>query len=813
MKRFRVTRILALLLVLAMMVSILPAAFAAPEDENVRNFAILSTTDMHGRATLNEVATQKEDPNSIVRVATVVKGVEEIFGKDNVLLIDNGDLLQGTLVSQYAVNKAPTEENPMVTALKDIGYDAWVMGNHEFNFNPTVRNTQIAFAAEAGIAPLAANLVLKEDGKNYKGEDVKAGEPFYEPYKIITMGDEGHRVRIAVIGMANAANATWDIPANYPNLQFSSLDNKDGSLAFEINKWSKKIKDENLADVIIVSAHSGRGSDDRPLYESLESQAAICVPETTDMDLLIFGHDHTAYMGEIANKNGKQIPVMNGGGTAVTGNQLRVSFNADGTVSDFKITMSDMQPLEEVEPDTALAEKNQSWYDRTLEWASAPLGKFDGGWNELTAQTEGRTNNDMVLQQTALLDFVHKGQIWSTWQNYESDGIEGATVSIASPVFGKDKAHGSILTIVPKDGDTISTLELSKLYRYSNNLMCSVDMTGQQLYNWMSAVADMYAIDTEGKPCFAEGTSIYGLDTFYGVDYEFDLTKPAGHRVTMAKYNGEDLLKHEGKIRVALNSYRIAGGYGFKEATGLTAADCPWTADRYLGSDRSPVPTQLGEYVAAMKTIKPDDKVSHGADSKWSLKTDPSFSDVKADDWFTPYVNNCFHLGLLYGVSETEFDPQGNTTRAQMATIMARLLKKACMAPTELAEKMPFTDVNEKDWFYQDLLLCYTAKVVNGVTEHEYDPEGDVTRDQAVTMLYRAFKEIKFDNLKPGDYTKFPDGKDVEEYAQDAMNWALGLGLIKGSGEELLLNPTHSITRAEIATILSRLAGLTYSVD
>ena len=123
----------------------------------------------------------------------------------------------------------------------------------------------------------------------------------------------------------------------------------------------------------------------------------------------------------------------------------------------------------------------------------------------------------MVLSQTHLLDFVHKGQIWCSWQSFESEGIEGATVSIASPVFGK--GADDTLSFVPKDGDTISTLELSKLYRYSNNLLCAIDMTPQQLYNWMSTVADMLVIGEDGAPALGPDVSIYGVDSFYGIDY------------------------------------------------------------------------------------------------------------------------------------------------------------------------------------------------------------------------------------------------------------------------------------------------------
>ena len=115
--------------------------------------------------------------------------------------------------------------------------------------------------------------------------------------------------------------------------------------------------------------------------------------------------------------------------------------------------------------------------------------------------------------------------------------------------------------------------------------------------------------------------SIYGVDTFYGVDYTFDLTKPQGERVSAATINGVNLLDMDGTIRVALNSYRLSGGYGFYDVTGLSEADCCWTANTNLGADRAPVPTQLGEYVAYMGVVAPDDAVSHGFDSTWSFIT------------------------------------------------------------------------------------------------------------------------------------------------------------------------------------------------
>ena len=133
---------------------------------------------MHGRATAKDASTQKPVPNSMLKVATVVKQERDKFGKDKIILIDNGDLLQGTLVSQFALTQKTEKENPMLTALKYIKYDAWVMGNHEFNYTTNQRNPQLNYANNAGIATLGANIVLKEDGVNERGVATKKRSTF-----------------------------------------------------------------------------------------------------------------------------------------------------------------------------------------------------------------------------------------------------------------------------------------------------------------------------------------------------------------------------------------------------------------------------------------------------------------------------------------------------------------------------------------------------------------------------------------------------------------------------------------------------------
>ena len=265
-------KIMSTALAAVMTAAVMPAAVQAEETAGTASdytFEVMSTTDMHGRGTTTDVATQREDSNSMERVSTIVNAERAAIGRENTLLIDNGDLYQGTLITQYQMSNCPEQENQMITCLKEIGYDASVMGNHEFNYTIEQRDTQAKYLENAGIPVLDANLVLKTDGKKFDGTAASAGDPYYKPYTIKEFkagkakdGTHENKVRVAVIGLGNAANATWDQADHYANLQFSSLDNSQGLLEKEINKWTSYIRDKKLADIVIVSAHSGKGTDD-----------------------------------------------------------------------------------------------------------------------------------------------------------------------------------------------------------------------------------------------------------------------------------------------------------------------------------------------------------------------------------------------------------------------------------------------------------------------------------------------------------------------------------------------------------------------
>lgn len=584
----------------------------------VYQFEVLTTTDMHGRATAKDASTQKPVPNSMLKVATVVKQERDKFGKDKIILIDNGDLLQGTLVSQFALTQKTEKENPMLTAIKYMKYDAWVMGNHEFNYTTNQRNPQLDYANNAGIATLGANIVLKEDGVNERGVATKKGQPFYQPYIIKTINfDKNKKVRVAVIGFGNANNENWDRACNYPNQQFRSLDNPEGLLENEINKWVEAIKKDNLADVIIVSAHSGKSNDTNTIVKgfSMESQIVSGVQGSKDVDLYIYGHDHQQNIEKIKNKDGKEVYIVNGGGTAVTKSVFTIDFDRKNKITKCDISSTPAN-LADYKNDKKLEKALNPWYKETIAWAEKPLGKFTGGWNKFVAQTKNKTNEELLVEQSEVANLIHKVQIWATWQDPEQ---KGATVSITSPCLQLNS--NKKIEFTPQDGDTVSILNLSLLYRFSNNLICMTYMTPEQLYAWMNKVANNLMIDENGNPKLRPDASLHGTDTFFGIDYTFDLTKPEGQRVVKATINGQDLKTMKEPIRVVMNSYRIAGSHGFKETTGLTEDNAIWLSSPNDKDNALSIQDEMALYLKQMKKITPKDTVEHVQNTTWNIIT------------------------------------------------------------------------------------------------------------------------------------------------------------------------------------------------
>ena len=188
--------------------------------------------------------------------------------------------------------------------------------------------------------------------------------------------------------------------------------------------------------------------------------------------------------------------------------------------------------------------------------------------------------------------------------------------------------------------------------------------------------------------------------------------------------------------------------------------------------------------------------VSHEAES---LCRSLAFADLDPAQWYHAGVDFALNNGLMKGMSDTEFAPNGNVTRAQLVTILYRLAGK----PSTEGMENPFKDVAEGTWYTEAVIWAAGAGVVKGIDDSTFAPNAAITREQIATILFRytGAEAVAEDHLKD-----FTDADRISAYAVEAMNWAVANGLVKGMGDDTVA-PGATATRAQIATILMRYCG------
>lgn len=556
------------------------------------DIVILATTDMHGRLYTTNALSGEPIHNSMPKVAAVVKAERE--ENSNVIVIDNGDTIQGTAETSYFVTQEPYETNPMMHAMRLAGYDVWVLGNHEFNYPWTIMKNYYDYVQDdeeedgTPVAVICANLIV-DDVDELRKVDPGAyskteGEPYFAPYIIKSFTtDNGKEVKVGILGLTNPNVPQWDVPSNYPGLRFCDSNNTKTKLSYEVEKWVPIMKKAGC-DVIIVSAHSGAESSLDST--SNENQIRDMIANTNGIDLVIAGHDHSQYIRTQANKDGKEIYILNPGGRSVGKAVITVKVAPYTEKKTVEVSKIEQIRLDQNTPvDTEVESAMRYYYEKAVEFVNQPLGQVEGEWVSCS-------NNEHVLTQTNTLDLIHRAQIAAT---YSYSGGP-AQVSITSPVING--------TYAPQSGP-ISLKDVYNLYRYDNTLYM-VEMTGRQLKAWMSKVADKYTINPEtNKAEIKRGESIFGIDTFYGVNYEYHLWKEPGNRLANVTLADGTPVTDDMVLRVAINNYRLSGEYGFAEATGISESDAIWSSVRDLGIDRGQVRILIAEYIRQEGTIRP----------------------------------------------------------------------------------------------------------------------------------------------------------------------------------------------------------------
>ena len=174
------------------------------------------------------------------------------------------------------------------------------------------------------------------------------------------------------------------------------------------------------------------------------------------------------------------------------------------------------------------------------------------------------------------------------------------------------------------------------------------------------------------------------------------------------------------------------------------------------------------------------------------------FHDVTEGDWFYDAVRYAYETGLMDGVGDSLFAPNSQTTRAQLVTILYRLAGEP-----EPGGDSGFADVAAGTWYTDAVAWAAENGIVNGVSDTEFAPGDDITREQLAAILYRYAACQGYDVSQRADLSGFGDASSISGYAQEALSWAHAQGLVLGF-EDGSLRPQGTASRAQIAAVLMR---------
>ena len=484
------------------------------EKKNV-TIKMLATSDVHGYFFPYDFIEHKPIRGSLARVSRYVKDVRKEYGK-NMLLFDNGDILQGQPTCYYSNFVRKDSINAAALAVNYMQYDAQTIGNHDVETGHDVYDKWIS---EVNCPMLGANVV-----------DTTTGDTYLKPYAVF----EREGVRIAVIGMITPAIPYWLHEKLWQGLRFEDMVSAS-------RKWVRHVKDVEKADVVVGLFHSGW--DGGITTDKYSEDASMAVAQQVDgFDVIFYGHDHKRAIQNVVNHNGNKVVCIDPGcnATSVADATLTLTLE-DGKVVSKNIESS-LIDVRDMDIDEGFMECMEDVVNDVTRFVSIKLGRL----------TRAIRTRDCFFGSSDLNDLIHDIQLTVT----------GADISINAPLTFNSTIEAGDVTIA----------DMFKLYKYENDLYVMklrgheirkhLEMSYDQWVNTMTSPADHIMLlsddNTSTRPGFKNLT--FNFDSAAGIDYEVDVTKPDGQKVIIRRMsNGEPFVESKW-YRVAMNSYRGNGG-------------------------------------------------------------------------------------------------------------------------------------------------------------------------------------------------------------------------------------------------------------
>lgn len=543
--------------VIAAIIAVNPVA----EAKTVK-FKIIETSDVHGNYYPYDFINRKEGKGSLARVHTLVEEARKEVGTENVILVDNGDILQGQPTAYY-YNFIDTVNPHVASEMLDfMGYGLTTLGNHDIETGHSVYDRWIS---ELKIPVLGANII-----------DKSTGEPYVKPYEIVRVDS----LKIAFLGMM-----TPGIPGWLPETLWKGLEFRD--MVETAREWVPVIKEKENPHLIVGLFHSGRDST-KIVADVIENQSLMVAKDVPGIDVVLMGHDHSVFMDFVDGPDGKDVMVANPANNAniVVVVDVEAELGDDGEIEDLRIKGS-TKSTQDYEPSAEF----MSRFAPQRQDVEAFVGR------EIGVLTDSMSTRDAYFGSSAFIDFIHQMQM----------DISGAQVSMAAPL-----TFDATLPAGP-----ITVADMFNLYKYEN-MLYTMSLTGSEIKDYLEMSYDIWTnrmeyIDdhllrlrnTESIDMTHTGFQYpsYNFDSAAGIKYTVDVTKPRGEKITIESMADGSVFDPDATYTVAINSYRGNGGGNLlTEGAGI---DKDELNSRILTSTDKDLRFYLMKYIEEQGTVTP----------------------------------------------------------------------------------------------------------------------------------------------------------------------------------------------------------------
>lgn len=493
------------------------SANAMTTKEKTIDLKFIETSDVHGSFFPYDFINRKPKAGSLARVATYVNQLRSQHG-ENVILLDNGDILQGQPVSYYSNYVDTTSANIAAQVVNYLRYDAQTIGNHDVETGHRVYDKWVC-ATHCPI--LGANVI-----------DTKTNKPYLKPYTILKRGG----ARIAIIGLLTPAIPNWLGENLWSGLRFEEM-------VSSARQWMRVVKEQEKADIVIGLFHSGKdGGITTPHYK--EDASLAVAREVPGFDVVFFGHDHTRYADAITNSEGKRVVCLDPANNAMSVAQADLQLVKKKGRWCVKESQWKLVDVADLPVDNDFVDHFSAFNETVKAYADRVIGTFENTISTRDSYFGNSAFNDLIL-------------------NLELS-ITKADVAFNAPVS---------FDVAIKKGP-VRVADMFNLYKYENQLFV-MRLTGKEIRKALEMSYDLW-VNTMTSPddhlllldSKTRGDQqrlgfknfSFNFDSAAGIDYEVDVTKPNGQKVKVLKMSNGEPFDENKYYKVAVNSYRANGG-------------------------------------------------------------------------------------------------------------------------------------------------------------------------------------------------------------------------------------------------------------